>query len=91
MKKQILLLIAIIVSLTSYGQDTKLIAKAESGNTRSQYSLAIYYKYGWHGFSKDEVKYIHWLKKAAEGGVSRSTTQVGMCSYRRVIQCATGR
>ena len=67
MKKQILLLIAIIVSLTSYGQNAKLIAKAEAGNARSQYRLAIDYKYGWSGFSKDEVKYIHWLKKAAEG------------------------
>ena len=59
MKKQILLLIAIIVSLTSYGQNAKLIAKAEAGNARSQYRLAIDYKYGWSGFSKDEVKYIH--------------------------------
>ena len=68
MKKQILLLIAIIVSLTSYGQDAKLIAKAEAGDAEFQYCLAHKYEYGWDGFPKDEVKYIHWLKKAAEGG-----------------------
>lgn len=77
MKKQILLLIAIIVSLTSYGQDAKLIAKAEAGDTRSQIHLAHNYEYGWDGFPKDEVKYIHWLKKAAEGGHPYAQCELG--------------
>lgn len=77
MKKQILLLIAIIVSLTSYGQDAELIAKAEAGDTRSQIHLAHSYEYGWVGFPKDEVKYIHWLKKAAEGGRPKAQCELG--------------
>ena len=81
MKKQILLLIAIIVSLTSYGQDAKLIAKAEAGDALSQYRLAGRYEDGSHGFPKDEVKYIHWLKKAAEGGHPEAQHELGYC-YR---------
>ena len=81
MKKQILLLIAIIVSLTSYGQDAKLIAKAEAGDALSQYMLAGRYEDGSHGFPKDEVKYIHWLKKAAEGGDRDAQHDLGFC-YR---------
>lgn len=68
MKQQILLLIAIIVSLTSYGQDAELIAKAEAGDAQSQYWLACDYQYGWNGFPKDDSKYVYWLTKAAEGG-----------------------
>ena len=68
MKKQILLLIAIIVSLTSYGQDAKLIAKAEAGDAESQYCLALKYWSGSNGFPKDDSKYAYWVTKAAEGG-----------------------
>lgn len=79
MKKQILLLIAIIVSLTSYGQDAELIAKAEAGNTRSQYRLAIQYEIGRNGFPKDDSKYVYWLTKAAEGGHDRAQYELGYC------------
>ena len=79
MKKQIVLLIAIIVSLTSYGQDAELIAKAEAGDALSQYRLAGRYEDGSHGFPKDEVKYIHWLKKAAEGGDASAQYDLGKC------------
>ena len=77
MKKQILLLIAIIVSLTSYGQDAKLIAKAEAGDAESQYYLALKYDYGSDGFPKDDSKYVYWLTKAAEGGHSRAQSDLG--------------
>lgn len=81
MKQQILLLIAIIVSLTSYGQNAELIAKAEAGNTRSQYRLALQYENGWDGFPKDDSKYVYWLTKAAEGGHPRAQYELGDC-YR---------
>lgn len=79
MKKQILLLIAIIVSLTSYGQNAELIAKAEAGNTRSQYRLALQYENGWNGFPKDDSKYVYWLTKAAEGGHPEAQYDLGSC------------
>ena len=79
MKKQILLLIAIIVSLTSYGQDAELIAKAEAGDAQSQYWLAFDYKTGTSGFPKDDSKYVYWLTKAAEGGHPYAQHDLGNC------------
>lgn len=79
MKKQILLLIAIIVSLTSYGQDAELIAKAEAGDAESQYRLAINYETGTSGCPKDDSKYVYWLTKAAEGGNVHAQFSLAFC------------
>lgn len=81
MKKQILILIAIIVSLTSYGQDAKLIAKAEAGDALSQYRLACRYEDGRNGFPKDNSKYVYWLTKAAEGGLPVAQYDLGELYY----------
>ncbi len=42
--------------------------RAQLGLVKSQYNLAICYLYGYSGFSKNEEKYFHWLKLAAQAG-----------------------
>lgn len=72
MNRLLILLFAICFSASSYGQNAKILRKAEAGDAKSQYSIASRYKYGWLDTPKDDEKYVYWLEKAANSGVAKA-------------------
>ena len=77
MNRLFILLFAICFSASSYGQNAATLRKAKAGDAKSQYSIALTYKYGWDGAPKDDEKYVYWLKKAANGGVAEAQYYLG--------------
>lgn len=82
MNRLFILLFAICFSASFYGQDAETLRKAEAGDAKNQYSIALAYKYGWDGAPKDDEKYVYWLKKAANGGVAEAQYNLGELYYK---------
>jgi TPR repeat protein len=54
-------------------------ARAERGEARAQYQLALHYNDGTGGVRKDMAKAISWYTKSAEGGYSSAQYNLALC------------
>ncbi len=79
MKKIVLLVMAIILSLPSVAQSFETKKKlAEDGNMFAQYDVAYLYYSGTNGVGQDYQQAFYWCEKAAKQGVLRAYNLLGL-------------
>ncbi|MFL6589723.1 MAG: tetratricopeptide repeat protein [Chthoniobacterales bacterium] len=58
----------------------QLRAKADAGDAKAQYSLAVCYERG-EGVAEDKVEAVKWYRKAAEQNFAAAQYNLGVCYY----------
>src|SRR5438046_43096 len=85
--KSLLLLVAIAGQLPAQQTeaDRKLLAeiraKAEKGDTESQFDLGAVFYFGDLGVAKEEAVAVTWFRKAAEQNLAQAQFNLGDCYY----------
>lgn len=77
MNRILVLFIAFCLSALSYGQNAETLRKANAGDAKAQYDIAVTYLDGMYGAEKNDEKYVYWLKKSANNGYAKAQYHLG--------------
>lgn len=74
-----MLLSFVCVTCVVWGQNAKLIKKAQNGDAKAQYELGRSFERGINGFEKNESESAKWYLKAAEQGHVKAQYEIAVC------------